>query len=158
VDQELWITIATTAALVLGPAGVALVLWRAQVRHERRDRAVELYRHYEDATMKAERRRAWLFLDEQGADCAPMSSHFAREHGEAAPFHACFSVASFFRLVYELAEKKQIDPGLTAKLFEQHRRDWRDQFAAMAAAGERDNVDRTWFEWRARPLGGGHVL
>jgi hypothetical protein len=134
--------------IVVGSFVAGLTLWTVQVRRERRDRTVELYLHYDSADMRQQRQRAWALLAREGARCGSLRSFYSDEdEGMMLTHYPLFSVVSFFNLLDQLIQRRQVDLELTEKLFEQYRREWATHARYLAAASIADGVDAHWFRW-----------
>lgn len=148
-------TILSSVLLVLGSFAAGLTLWNVQVRRERRDRTVDLYLHYDSSDMRQQRQRAWALLSREGEACGCLRSFYsADEEGMLHTHYPLFSVVSFFHLLDELIQQHQVDLELTAKLFEQYRREWASHMRSIARASIEDGVDAHWFGWADRPFRG----
>lgn len=126
-------------ALLLPP--VTFAIWRIQVRRERRDRTVEMFRAYESETMKHDRHDAWQYLAGETGPIVRLDRLMRDPDPERLnAYGACYGVLTFFSTIHRLLATRHLDPRLVDELFESSRRSWAEGFAAAGLVAEDDAV------------------
>lgn len=126
-------------ALLLPP--VTFTIWRIQVRRERRDRTVELFRAYESETMKNDRHDAWQYLSGETGPIVRLDRLMRDPDPKRLnAYGACYGVLTFFSTIHRLLATRHLDPRLVDELFESSRRSWAEGFSAAGLVVEDDAV------------------
>jgi hypothetical protein len=128
-------------ALLLPP--VTFAIWRIQVRRERRDRTVEMFRAYESETMKHDRHDAWQYLCGATGPIVPLDRLMHDPDPERLnAYGASYGVLTFFSTIHRLLATRHLDPRLVDELFESSRRSWAEGFASAGLVAEDHIVTR----------------
>jgi hypothetical protein len=120
---------------VLLPA-LTVFIWRVQLRRDRRDRVLELYRHFETDTMKRDRQVAWRYLKGWTGSVVSIGElALERDPERLDAYRACFGVLTFFSTLRSLFDAGHVDRAIACGLFEDARLQWASGFAQLS---ERD--------------------
>lgn len=116
---------------------VTVIFWIVQRRHERRNRSMELYRHYETDSMKRDRKEAWRLLREwEGAVQLSASG----ESPERLLVHKdeLWSVLTFYLMLRRLVDAGHVDRRIISELFEDARSLWAEKLSSTISASLRE--------------------
>lgn len=120
------ITIDLTS-LLLPP--ITFLVWRVQVRRERRDRTLDMFRMYESEVMKQDRHDAWRYLSGETGPVVPLDELMHDpDPVRLNAYGACYGVLTFFATIHRLLRTRHLDIELVDELFESSRASWADAF------------------------------
>lgn len=138
-------------ALILPP--ITFSIWRIQVRRERRDRTIDIFRMYESETMKDDRHDAWQYLRGETGPIVPLNLLVDDPDPERLnAWGACYGVLTFFSTIHQLLATRHLDPRLVQELFEAPRRSWAETFAGAGLVAGGDAVTGQPLRLLARPF------
>ena len=111
---------------------ITVVFWVVQRRTERRNRAIELYRHYETESMKNDRRDAWRYVRGGKGPVVPIGDlGDEMDPDRLDAYRACFGVLTFFLALRRLVDAGHADRRIVFELFEEPRSTWAEKFAPI---------------------------
>lgn len=111
---------------------VTVVLWLIQRQYERRNRAMEMYRHYESETMKKDRKIAWRYLRGWAGPVVTIGELSQEEDPDRLDcYRACMGILTFFLALHRLVDAGHADRRIVYDLFEEPRTSWAAAFAGI---------------------------
>jgi hypothetical protein len=134
------ITIDLTS-LLLPP--ITFLVWRVQVRRERRDRTLDMFRMYESEIMKQDRHDAWRYLSGETGPVVPLNELMNDpDPVRLNAYGACYGVLTFFATIHRLLRTRHLDIELVDELFESSRASWADALQTSGTCTSDDDFIR----------------
>lgn len=130
------VEVVLAVAVFAVPTAMAWWLAHLQAVRERNQRTIALYLHFESDSMKRDRGLCWDYLEARGDAVGELGDAVPTSSGHVLEFRACYSVLTFFKVVADLTERRQLDRALAATVFEPPRANFSAHFAAMRQAHE----------------------